>query len=723
MPVPIDCPACTARLFIPDKLWGQRFVGRVQRMACKKCQGVITIDGRSGNGANVAQPDTEQQAPAPLQVHAPEAVAAAPEVAPAPLQVPAPAAVAAAPAPSQVAAPTPAPEVAPAPLQVAAPAAAPEAVPAAAPLQVAAPAAVSAGAAAPAPLQTPRTAAAKFRMPAARRAEVRAAQAPLKVPQPAPAPEPRAEPATLNGVAPAATPKLRAEPETLSGIAPAATPKFRAPLETLSGVAPAANPQRRAAAAQLRVPAPAPAPLKVPQPAPASELRVEPATLNGVAPAATPQRRAEPATLNGVAPAQELRAPAPLKAIAPAPAPELRAAPAPELRAAPAPLELRAPPAASPRVQQPRPQVAARVSQIPPRLQRSQIGPAVQVSAARTDAAVAAVVLEKPLSLPPWWTPEQQARTLIESKFPRLAAPVPLEAPKADPKPRAQLEQNAPLPHEPETTPSSEETTTGVSLAVSRPALPGPGDPNLWLQPAAEELDSPPQAPVVESVPPNWRASGRKRWLGLSAVAVVALLGATACWMLWAAEHLTRPSQDMTQASPAPLPGPIEPETPAPLPLIESAIALPGGEEIASAAARPAVSPAAASDSSAADDKPAASRPSARRASKRAAARSKPEAKVAPAPAPVPYDEPKLKQLTNVVVQKAEQCDRWGRATGTAQLFITFGPSGRVTQARLSGEPIASAPVSRCILHHARAISLPPFNGPAFTVSRKITLR
>jgi hypothetical protein len=74
-------------------------------------------------------------------------------------------------------------------------------------------------------------------------------------------------------------------------------------------------------------------------------------------------------------------------------------------------------------------------------------------------------------------------------------------------------------------------------------------------------------------------------------------------------------------------------------------------------------------------------------------------------------------------VEKAERCDLWGRATGTAQLFITFAPSGFVMEARLSGEPIASAPVARCILHHARSISLPPFEGPAFTVSRKISLR
>jgi len=90
---------------------------------------------------------------------------------------------------------------------------------------------------------------------------------------------------------------------------------------------------------------------------------------------------------------------------------------------------------------------------------------------------------------------------------------------------------------------------------------------------------------------------------------------------------------------------------------------------------------------------------------------------------PVPYDKATLNRALSSAVQKAEQCDLWGRPTGTAQLFVTFAPSGKVSDARLVGEPIASAAVSRCILHHARTSSLPPFDGPAFTVSRKITLR
>jgi hypothetical protein len=89
----------------------------------------------------------------------------------------------------------------------------------------------------------------------------------------------------------------------------------------------------------------------------------------------------------------------------------------------------------------------------------------------------------------------------------------------------------------------------------------------------------------------------------------------------------------------------------------------------------------------------------------------------------VRQNETQLRQVVSSVVQKAEKCDLWGCPKGTAQLFMTFEPSGRVKQARLVGEPIASAAVARCILHHARAATVPAFDGPAFTVSRTITLR
>jgi hypothetical protein len=72
---------------------------------------------------------------------------------------------------------------------------------------------------------------------------------------------------------------------------------------------------------------------------------------------------------------------------------------------------------------------------------------------------------------------------------------------------------------------------------------------------------------------------------------------------------------------------------------------------------------------------------------------------------------------------RAKRCHLAGRATGTVRVFVTFDPTGRVSDARLQDEPIASAPVARCVLDQMRAILIPKFDGPAFTLERSLTLR
>jgi hypothetical protein len=54
---------------------------------------------------------------------------------------------------------------------------------------------------------------------------------------------------------------------------------------------------------------------------------------------------------------------------------------------------------------------------------------------------------------------------------------------------------------------------------------------------------------------------------------------------------------------------------------------------------------------------------------------------------------------------------------------MTFAPDGHVTSARLEGEPIASAPVGKCVLQQARAVRVPPYQGEPFTYRSKVTLR
>lgn len=117
-------------------------------------------------------------------------------------------------------------------------------------------------------------------------------------------------------------------------------------------------------------------------------------------------------------------------------------------------------------------------------------------------------------------------------------------------------------------------------------------------------------------------------------------------------------------------------------------------------------------------------------------AKAEPDAKSEPAPQPTgdgareaAVDIPEganrdlVMQRVTAVLARAERCHLGGRVTGTAAVVLTFEGNGRVSQARVEGEPIASAPVATCILTHARSILIPKFSGPSFTLRRPITLR
>lgn len=84
---------------------------------------------------------------------------------------------------------------------------------------------------------------------------------------------------------------------------------------------------------------------------------------------------------------------------------------------------------------------------------------------------------------------------------------------------------------------------------------------------------------------------------------------------------------------------------------------------------------------------------------------------------------PAVIHLTGLAMRRAQGCHPRGHAVGTARVFVTFDPKGTVSAARLEGEPLKSAPVSRCILDHARSIRIPRFHGEPFTFSQNVTLR
>jgi hypothetical protein len=90
---------------------------------------------------------------------------------------------------------------------------------------------------------------------------------------------------------------------------------------------------------------------------------------------------------------------------------------------------------------------------------------------------------------------------------------------------------------------------------------------------------------------------------------------------------------------------------------------------------------------------------------------------------PESVNENRLVYLTRLAVRRAEECHAGGRAVGTAKALLTFQPTGRVSEVRLEGEPVASAPVARCVIARLRAVVVRPFDDPAFTYATEITLK
>lgn len=228
------------------------------------------------------------------------------------------------------------------------------------------------------------------------------------------------------------------------------------------------------------------------------------------------------------------------------------------------------------------------------------------------------------------------------------------------------------------------------------------------------------EAPPQPAEPERLSARPARAWPKRTAVAALAFLGVAAAAMAVvrsgalerAASQAELPSvkgqleKPVAAAAPPPAPAATAPTPTAPAPTAPAATApaaiapapSPAPEPTAAAAAPAAPSaPAAATAPSAANDGPGA--------------------------LPAYVSEPGVRFLTRVAVQRAERtCHRRGRAVGKAQVFATFMPNGRVSQARVEGEPIESAPVSRCIKDQLYAVVIPKFTGAPFTVSEPITL-
>ena len=78
--------------------------------------------------------------------------------------------------------------------------------------------------------------------------------------------------------------------------------------------------------------------------------------------------------------------------------------------------------------------------------------------------------------------------------------------------------------------------------------------------------------------------------------------------------------------------------------------------------------------------------------------------------------------LAGAAVQ-ASSCRKEGDPTGTANLTITFAPSGRVTSAQVQGPPFSGTATGGCIASTMRRASVPAFSGDFVTVSKTIVVQ
>jgi len=77
----------------------------------------------------------------------------------------------------------------------------------------------------------------------------------------------------------------------------------------------------------------------------------------------------------------------------------------------------------------------------------------------------------------------------------------------------------------------------------------------------------------------------------------------------------------------------------------------------------------------------------------------------------------------NAAAASASSCRRGSDPSGVATVVVTFSPSGRVTNANVSGPPFAGTPTGGCIAATMRRARVPPFSGANVTVSKRVVIR
>src|SRR6478735_1418007 len=101
------------------------------------------------------------------------------------------------------------------------------------------------------------------------------------------------------------------------------------------------------------------------------------------------------------------------------------------------------------------------------------------------------------------------------------------------------------------------------------------------------------------------------------------------------------------------------------------------------------------------------------------------EAHNAPPPAApdTEFDRAAARNALASAATQASSCRKQGDPSGTANLTITFAPSGRVTSAQIQGPPFSGTATGGCIASTMRRASVPAFSGDYVTVSKTIVVQ
>ncbi len=101
------------------------------------------------------------------------------------------------------------------------------------------------------------------------------------------------------------------------------------------------------------------------------------------------------------------------------------------------------------------------------------------------------------------------------------------------------------------------------------------------------------------------------------------------------------------------------------------------------------------------------------------------EAHNAPPPAApdTEFDPTAARNALTSAAAQASSCRKDGDPSGTANLTITFAPSGRVTSAQIQGPPFSGTATGGCIANTMRHASVPAFSGDHVTVSKTIVIQ